>query len=38
MSPESAACLKTTAKALVLSPLGSEQELEVPLVLTPGKR
>jgi hypothetical protein len=38
ISPESAACLKTTAKSLVLSPLGSEQELEVPLVLTPGKR
>lgn len=38
ISPESAACIKTTAKSLVLSPLGSEQELEVPLVLTPGKR
>jgi hypothetical protein len=38
ISPESATCLKTTAKSLVLSPLGSEQELEVPLVLTPGKR
>lgn len=38
ISAESAACLKTTAKALVLSPLGSEQELEVPLVLTTGKR
>lgn len=38
ISPESAACLKSTAKSLVLSPLGSEQELEVPLVLTPGKR
>lgn len=38
ISRESVACLKTTAKMLVLSPLGSEQELEVPLVLTPGKR
>lgn len=38
ISAESVACLKTTAKTLVLSPLGSEQELEVPLVLTPGKR
>ncbi|MCA2981136.1 MAG: hypothetical protein INH41_26220 [Myxococcaceae bacterium] len=35
--PSSAACLKTTAKAFVLSPLGSEQELEVPLVLTNGR-
>lgn len=38
ISAESVACLKTTAKMLVLSPLGSEQELEVPLVLTPGKK
>jgi len=38
ISRESVTCLKTTAKMLVLSPLGSEQELEVPLVLTPGKR
>lgn len=38
ISPESATCLKTIAKSLVLSPLGSEQELEVPLVLTTGKR
>ncbi|MBL8919543.1 MAG: PEGA domain-containing protein [Myxococcaceae bacterium] len=38
ISAESVACLKTTAKSLVLSPLGSEQELEVPLVLTPGKK
>lgn len=38
ISKESAACLKTTARALVLSPLGSEQELEVPLLLTPGRR
>jgi len=38
ISPQSAACLKTTAKSLVLSPLGSEQQLEVPLVLTPGGR
>lgn len=38
ISNESVACLKTLAKTLVLSPLGSEQELEVPLVLTPGKR
>jgi len=37
ISPESATCLKTIAKSLVLSPLGSEQELEVPLVLTTGK-
>lgn len=38
ISNESVACLKTLAKTLVLSPLGSEQELEVPLVLTPGRR
>ena len=38
ISAESATCLKTIAKSLVLSPLGSEQELEVPLVLTTGKR
>lgn len=38
ISKESATCLKTTARSLVLSPLGSEQELEVPLLLTPGKR
>lgn len=38
ISPKSVTCLKTTAKSLVLSPLGSEQELEVPLVLTPGRR
>jgi hypothetical protein len=38
ISVESAMCLKTVAKTLVLSPLGSEQELELPLVLTTGKR
>ncbi len=37
ISKESAACLVTTARSLVLSPLGSAQELEVPLVLTPGR-
>ncbi len=37
ISADSATCLKTIAKSLVLSPLGSEQELEVPLVLTTGK-
>jgi hypothetical protein len=33
--PESAACLKRTAKSLVLPSLGSDQAFEVPLVLTP---
>ncbi len=37
ISRESAECLTITARSLVLSPLGSTQELEVPLVLTPGR-
>ena len=37
ISRESAECLTLTARSLVLSPLGSEQDLEVPLVLTPGR-
>jgi hypothetical protein len=36
ISASSAECLTRTARQLVLSPLGSEQDLEVPLVLTPG--
>jgi len=38
ISRESADCLTLTARSLVLSPLGSMQELEVPLVLTPRSR
>jgi hypothetical protein len=37
ISQQSAECLVTTSRSLVLSPLGSMQELEVPLVLTPGR-
>jgi hypothetical protein len=38
ISPASAECLVRTAKSLVLSPLGAEATLEVPLVLrSPGR-
>lgn len=37
ISRESAECLTITARSLVLSPLGSAQDLEVPLLLTPGR-
>ena len=33
---ESLDCLVRTGKTLRLPPLGSEQEIQVPLVLTPG--
>jgi hypothetical protein len=35
---ESVDCLVRTARSLVLPPLGSEQEIEVPLVMTPPGR